>query len=359
VTVSTPTKTTVLPGGFLTIRNGTWQQTNSGDLVTEGGAVLVDDEATADFDRIQVTDFETDATGSIGVFGVISADDTVTIGGGEGRGIVSLFEGVIEAGNNFDVLSGGELRGTGVARALHFNVSQGSVSPTVQLETGARGVPNPIGTLVLDGDYTQSDGGTMLLDVAGTKEGAFDVIEITGDAVIEGPVILSFIDGFAPKAGQEFGALLDVVGIADVERAQFIVQNLTGDFEYDVTPMANGFMLTALTDGTFQQATPGDYDNSGQVEQADLDLVLLNWGESGTPIPDGWINDLPTGLIDQAELDGVLLNWGNTNIPAASSSATPAPEPATLPVLAVAALAGWAALWRCRRTSAGISLNRG
>jgi hypothetical protein len=69
---------------------------------------------------------------------------------------------------------------------------------------------------------------------------------------------------------------------------------------------------------------PGDYNGNGTVEQADLDLVLLNWGQPG--VPGGWINDLPEGNIDQAELDGVLLNWGNTG---ALGSAAAVPEPAT------------------------------
>jgi hypothetical protein len=55
----------------------------------------------------------------------------------------------------------------------------------------------------------------------------------------------------------------------------------------------------------------GDYNANGSVEQADLDLVLLNWGAPADPAPAGWIHDLPTGNIDQDELDGVLLNWGN------------------------------------------------
>jgi hypothetical protein len=70
----------------------------------------------------------------------------------------------------------------------------------------------------------------------------------------------------------------------------------------------------------------GDYNDNGTVEQGDLDLVLLNWGQPGTP--GGWVNDLPQGNIDQAELDGVLLNWGDTA--AALGSAGAVPEPATL-----------------------------
>jgi probable HAF family extracellular repeat protein len=80
----------------------------------------------------------------------------------------------------------------------------------------------------------------------------------------------------------------------------------------------------------------GDFDASGLVEQADLDLVLLNWGtELVNPGAVGWINDLPQGPVEQTELDQVLLNWG------ASSALTAAavPEPATLLLLVVACAA--------------------
>jgi len=74
----------------------------------------------------------------------------------------------------------------------------------------------------------------------------------------------------------------------------------------------------------------GDYNGNGQVEQGDLDLVLLHWGDQLANPPDaGWINDLPTGTIDQAELDAVLLNWGNAIGLAAGS----VPEPSAVMLL--------------------------
>ena len=83
-----------------------------------------------------------------------------------------------------------------------------------------------------------------------------------------------------------------------------------------------------------QTGIPGDYNGNGQVEQADLDLVLLNWGADGTVPPDEWVNDLPVETIDQAELDSVLLNWGNM---AALGAAASVPEPSGLDLLALSA----------------------
>jgi hypothetical protein len=85
---------------------------------------------------------------------------------------------------------------------------------------------------------------------------------------------------------------------------------------------AQSMWLAALGE-TGGGGVAGDYNNSGTVEQADLDLVLLNWGQAETP--NGWVNDLPEGNVDQAELDGVLLNWGNSAEVAAAS----VPEPTT------------------------------
>jgi hypothetical protein len=92
----------------------------------------------------------------------------------------------------------------------------------------------------------------------------------------------------------------------------------------------------------------GDYDDSGQVAQGDLDLVLLNWGKTvpPDPVPAGWINQQPSGLIGQGALDGVLLNWGNTaGSGAALGVASNVPEPATFFML-VAAVMGWGLIRR-------------
>ena len=79
----------------------------------------------------------------------------------------------------------------------------------------------------------------------------------------------------------------------------------------------------------------GDYNCDGIVSQADLNMVLLNWGNATFPgketaLPDGGPFD---GSMSQNELNAVLLNWGNT-FPLA---ATTLPEPSTL-LLALAAL---------------------
>ena len=120
--------------------------------------------------------------------------------------------------------------------------------------------------------------------------------------------------------------------------------------EIEVANLDNERALLAIEYvGEPSAGSAGDYNGSGLVEQADLDMVLLNWGADAASVPGTWINDLPTGIVDQAELDGVLLNWGDT-VSAAESEAVP--EPAGLAV-AIAAIGGcWLlAPRRARRTA--------
>lgn len=113
------------------------------------------------------------------------------------------------------------------------------------------------------------------------------------------------------------------------------------------------FAISSLqTEATFAQTTSssadavgpieGDYNSNGLVEQQDLDLVLMGWGNifDSTSFPT-WTNDLPDGLIDQGELDKVLGNWGNTG-------STIVPEPSSVWLL-LAGGAGAYAIWRRRQ----------
>ncbi|MEM1026875.1 MAG: hypothetical protein AAGJ38_02220 [Planctomycetota bacterium] len=79
----------------------------------------------------------------------------------------------------------------------------------------------------------------------------------------------------------------------------------------------------------------GDFDGSGLVEQGDLNLVLTQWGQAGTPT--GWLGDGPDGVIDQAELNAVLNNWGSASPPDLQGFST-VPEPALLGLAAVGVL---------------------
>jgi hypothetical protein len=104
-------------------------------------------------------------------------------------------------------------------------------------------------------------------------------------------------------------------GEADGGGRTLVAIDLQGD--YDAPDNWRASILDGGMPGTAEDdipPLPGDYDGSGLVEQADLDLVLANWGASADePIP-GWTHDSPDGVIDQHELDAVFLNWGKIRL---------------------------------------------
>lgn len=118
----------------------------------------------------------------------------------------------------------------------------------------------------------------------------------------------------------------------------------------DVRASANSPFFSDTSSADFgliiRSGIDGDYNRDNFVSQADLDLVLLNWGSS--TLPNGWLDTSQfDGIqVSQNELDAVLLNWGNGSQIPPSAALTAVPEPTTTGLLAI----GWAALLRRRKS---------
>lgn len=82
----------------------------------------------------------------------------------------------------------------------------------------------------------------------------------------------------------------------------------------------------------------GDVNLDGFVSQADLDAVLLNWGDTDAVEGVSWSGGDLTGdgFVSQADLDLVLLNWGNGTLPNVNAIPEPTAAGILLGLLAMA-----------------------
>lgn len=112
---------------------------------------------------------------------------------------------------------------------------------------------------------------------------------------------------------------------------------LTAPISFTEPFEAEGITVNVSADGlliatdTFarQLTTPGDLDGDGEVNAGDLDLLLAEWGLSGSPADaDG------SGTVDGDDLAIVINNWGDGDPPDVNI-----PEPGSLALLGLGGLA--------------------
>ena len=110
------------------------------------------------------------------------------------------------------------------------------------------GVLDPLGVANVAGNLTVNDGGTLSLDVAGKAPGDFGQLDVSGNAVFRGTIMLDFIDGFAPVKGDTFD-LIQVMGSGDFASATLDINGLKPGFEFTDSFAHGELTLRALNNG--------------------------------------------------------------------------------------------------------------
>ena len=169
-----------------------------------------------------------------------------------GRG--SIIDDSILTNNELTIDVGGSLSGNGTV--------------TGDVTTGGTVQPgDSVGTLALQGDFTQSSTGTLVAEISGPGPTDHDFLSITGDATIDGTLEVRFVDGFLPTAGEVFD-LISVGGSISGNFAQITFPDLASGFQFSGKFVNGTYQLTAMNDGapaiglrnisTRGQVAPGD-----------------------------------------------------------------------------------------------------
>ena len=192
------------PSGGITLATGELLTTASGFDTTRS----VDLRATAGRNTLSAS------TGTTATYlGVLSDEGTLVINDAAHAGTVVL------AGNN--TYSGGTLieRGT-----LLVDNPQALGNGDVIVNGGILAAdPQPINVL---GNYTQSAAGTLRLSIAGRAAGQFDVLNVTGNAALNGTLQLLNL-GYHPQGGDQL-RLITTGGVVSSRFSQFINPFLIG-----------------------------------------------------------------------------------------------------------------------------------
>ena len=112
------------------------------------------------------------------------------------------------------------------------------------------------GLLTIDGDLSADIDSTVEIEIAGiTSVDNYDVVDVTGNVDVKGRILLKFINGFTPTAGEQY-EFLTAQGTIDLADAEYEVQGLQPGFEFEIMPTANGMQVLALNDGVSSVPEP-------------------------------------------------------------------------------------------------------
>lgn len=84
----------------------------------------------------------------------------------------------------------------------------GSIAGDVSNQSGTISPGNSPGLLAINGDFTQAEQGTLLIELAGTAARTeYDVLQVDGAVSLGGALEVSLLDGFEPLVGDTFSLL--------------------------------------------------------------------------------------------------------------------------------------------------------
>jgi T5SS/PEP-CTERM-associated repeat protein len=266
------------------------------------------------------------------------------------NGLLRLEGGTLDA-QSISFQGGGQFAWT--SGTLHVGIYNGNLTNP---GGGTLAPGNSAGSTTIIGNYTQQAGATLQIEIGGTSAGGtYDLVGITGNAILGGQLQLAMLGGFIPTASNTFTVLNAAGGVFGVFTNVTTDQRLTtndgiGSFLVHYGP-GSAFNQNQIVLTNFELvALPGDYNQNGRVDAADYVLWRNTLSQAGVGLAaDGNGN----GQIDSGDYNIWRAHFGQSAGNGALTGGS-VPEPSTLALLILAAtgvrLRGRRIAWRVPET---------
>ena len=194
-------------GGGALQAGGSQNLTVNGKVTGSGGLTV-----NADSGTVILTNPANNYTGATTIWGKLALTGSGSIANSSKIRVCSGATFDVSAGV-FAVSTGQTLCGTGTVKG-NFSVPTGLLSPADALS---------VGTLTVNGNYTQSGTGKLLVELAG--DGSFDVLNVNGQVTLGGTIDVDELGGYMPGPMKSFDILVASGGFTNMD-----LSGLTFDF---------------------------------------------------------------------------------------------------------------------------------
>ena len=255
-------------------------------------------------------------------------------------GSTSTVEDDLELMGSTDIYAGAVFGGSGqlvVPAGAVLHLKDGSFVGVGIENNGQVVVGSSPGLAVVGGNYSQSGGSLLEMEIEGTTAGTeYDVLDVNGSAALAGTLDVTLVDLggglFAPSSGDRFDILTAAGGIVGT----FDSENLPASYAWDVDYNATTLSLEVL-------ALLGDMDGNNNLTSADMPLFIQAIVARATyDLTYAFVNADVAGDIDGSgifDLGDLGLFSGLFGGPA-SAEAVPEPSAWVLTLLVLAAAVG-------------------
>ena len=208
----------IAPAGVISTDGASLIGTDGATLISESGSTLISESGSTLIGTDGATLIGTDGATLIGTDGAtLIGTDGATLIGTDGATILSDAAGGFRGPQSKKPSTRANIETTATQREATgqagITLETGTIGGAINLignvvnRGGFISPGSPAGRINIDGDYTQEEGGTLLLEIGGTQAGEFDQLDISGSANLGGNLIVKTVNDFTPQPSDTFSPI--------------------------------------------------------------------------------------------------------------------------------------------------------